>query len=424
MPTMSYINLGQAPLPLETVYALTGGAPDMLAVDFVNDRALRRDSVTPANNFNGALSLTGITDTHGQTIYADDAAGAYSAFAANVLVRTSRGLQAAPTRTRLHGEFPKYANSLESTDTALPTEGIFSPYRVASNGAAYHRRNIAGDGVLTLGTTYVWRYRYRAGTSPRTRITLATPSGQLSVWGPVGALTVVGSGIGTMTISSQTLLPGGDFEIIGTVTLAATETFSVGCGPDTVTPGQYVDVIAMQVTDGTFAVPWIMGGAAGATVAGNQQVISGIPTPTTEAGLAVINLRGSADTNVLWSRNDGTANEWMGLIRDGASLDFRIIDNGATVADLNLGTLPVGRFGFAYTVGAGYARAQIVSGATVAALAPASFPTVTQWSAGDGYSAARDAYLNTERMALAQGVTANDATFAAWLARAASALAA
>lgn len=412
MPTMSYLNLGQAPLPLETVYALTGGAPDMLAVDFVNNRALRRDSATPANNFNGALSRTGITDTHAGTINADDAAGAYSAFAANVLVRTSRGLQAAPTRTQgLTNPIALAGLGWNaSPNTTVTDNQPGAPDGTSTVSRLQHLASSSTSLVQTItGTAATYTasifYRRRAGSAANTfRLGLQTA-------GPVGS-----DNTNSVLLTATDEWQRGSYS----ATLVAGNCYFVLDNADNSTATD-VEVWCAQVEPGAFAGPPIL---SKTTVNGNQQVIAGIAAPTTEAGLAVINLRGSADTNVLWSRNGGTASEWIGLIRDGANLDFRVIDDGVTVADLNLGTLPVGRFGFAYTVGAGYARAQIVSGATVAALAPASFPTVTQWAAGDGYSAARNAYLNTERMALAAGVTANDATFAAWLARAASALAA
>ena len=78
---------------------------------------------------------------------------------------------------------------------------------------------------------------------------------------------------GVMAITSNTLLPNGDRELVGTVTANADSAdVGLGIGPHSATSGEYIDVIGLQVTDAYS--DWIMGGTGTAPRTADVPVLS------------------------------------------------------------------------------------------------------------------------------------------------------
>jgi len=82
------------------------------------------------------------TDTHGQTINADDAAGAYSAFAPNTLVRTSRGLQTTPSYT----QFATNPQAPANQTISLATTGTYTLWIEGTGSVAVAANTAVGSG--------------------------------------------------------------------------------------------------------------------------------------------------------------------------------------------------------------------------------------------------------------------------------------
>jgi hypothetical protein len=101
MPALNY-GLAAAPDPLPGIYSLAAGRADALVFDFTLNRAINRDPVTPAENYNGTVDLfPTLTDVHPQTNYVlNTATGVWEPYAANVKVRKDGvGLQSSEQRT-------------------------------------------------------------------------------------------------------------------------------------------------------------------------------------------------------------------------------------------------------------------------------------------------------------------------------------
>ena len=209
-----------------------------------------------------------ITITRASAAWATNSVGNVQAFTSGQMRQTDRGLHIGQAATRLHGEFPANGFNASTTQTVLPAEGVFNPTRVASTGDTWNRWQ-TGNVAVTSGVLYYWRARIREGTSGRARITWRANSTESLVTGTFGSLAVTASAAGTMTIASNTLLPNGDRELVGTVLANATvANASLGIGPDSATIGEDVTVVGAQVTSEWS--DWIMTGASTLAVAADD----------------------------------------------------------------------------------------------------------------------------------------------------------
>ncbi len=377
--------------------------------------ALGTDLWKQLTGTNARGTLPDATEAVSATRYNLNSLAAYQQFTTTQLARTDLGMQSTPTRLNASNGDPTDASAGISSSSGAT---------VTSNATADPFGGTDGDKIdLAAGGRFIY---WRCNTAVS-----QTDAGML-VLRADAPLTLKLRFVDNLGASSS---------VITLNLTTAWQEFRVSAA---LTPSAYIEIgidTRAGVTGGdnlakTFYIAhkeFALGSAyvaspirtAGATLNGNRQVVDLTSKANqSEAGLVACNIRGSADTNVLWSRNDGTANEWMGLVRDGTKLDFRVIDGGVTVADIELGNLPTGKFCVAYVVGTNYARAELAGGSTVAAILTATLPTVTKDNyLGDGYSSTRNAFGNMLGEAHSWGVAANDATFAAWLGRAVQAAA-
>lgn len=87
-------------------------------------------------------SAAGVTGTHPDPINADDAAGAYSAFAPNVLVRTSRGLQTVPG----YSQFAANPQAPANQTINLATTGTYTLWIEGTGSVAVAAGTAVGSG--------------------------------------------------------------------------------------------------------------------------------------------------------------------------------------------------------------------------------------------------------------------------------------
>ncbi|MFK7793142.1 MAG: hypothetical protein AB8B88_10790 [Devosiaceae bacterium] len=209
-----------------------------------------------------------ITVTRANSGWSADKAGVVSAFAANTARRTDAGLDLGELANRLHGAFPEHGTNTGSTTTTLPTDGLFAPREVSSQGSLIDRRS-SGSFSITSGTLLAWRARVKTGTSGRCAIHLENTSASTisTISGPVGAMAVSANAAGTVTISGSQTYGDGSVELWGTWTPNAAGTAQLAVGPDSAVSGQSVQVIGAQVSQGETG--WIMGSSGTVSQAGD-----------------------------------------------------------------------------------------------------------------------------------------------------------
>jgi len=199
--------------------------------------------------------------TRSTAAWAQDLSGNLFAFGVDERRITNAGLTITGPATRLHGEAPTNGGNNGNTTSTLPAEGLFSPLRVVSAGLEFHRRQTPDFSVTSGAPVYI-RARVRGGTSGLSVIILRNNTAGTSseIRGTSGVLSIVIEAAGAITRLVNKILPNGDREFTFTFTPNANGTaVNLGIGPRTVTSGQYIDIIGMQVTS-QFS-EWIMGGA-------------------------------------------------------------------------------------------------------------------------------------------------------------------
>lgn len=174
--------------------------------------------------------------------------------------------------------------ALQSAATAEDAVGDFlgfsSAERVTSGGNAAGRPTSEVAGGFASGAVYAIRALYVAGTSGRARLQARNVSGALdsTLAGPVGSLAAGASNAGTWSNIVNINHGGGIYEIQAIFTATSTgASATLGIGPDTATAGQDVIVIAGQIVQRPYQVPFGVG-----TVAADTLII-----PAAAAGMAV-----------------------------------------------------------------------------------------------------------------------------------------
>lgn len=370
-------------------------------------------------------------DVHPTDIQAANGSGYFVAFAANALVRTERGLQVVPSRTEIIPDPTNIATSFTSVagvGTAIqnaddPADTPNKAWTLTDADPAAARvqnrnQSVANDSVTRVLSTFIKKTptapavypslnaAYAVGTGKSARAVLDTLDGEIvrdnangnwfveefgDYWRVACAITNNSTGNTTL---QESLTPARASALTVTVNVAS-EGAHVFAWPN------------FQV--GNYPVPPILDDIA---VTGNLQTLDiSANAGTPGAGLLVLQVLGSNDGDVLWSRNDGTANNWYGFVRDGGNIDFRVIEGGVTSSDFPVCPMPSNwlDIGLVYAVGPSYARAQAVRGLEIAADTSVTLPAVTtQAYGGDGYSATRNAYVMTKKEGQQWGVASDD----------------
>jgi hypothetical protein len=171
-------------------------------------------------------------------------------------------------------------NGASASDEPGDFFGFTAASRVASGGATFHRSEVLIAGGVANATTYSIRVLYAAGSSNRCRIVVRNTSGAVEsvASGAVGNISSSSTFAGTWASVLNTDRGGGVYELSGLFTAtSAGATATLGVGPDSATAGQDVVVIAAQITQTAYPMPFGVG-----TVAPDSLVI-----PAADAGLAV-----------------------------------------------------------------------------------------------------------------------------------------
>ena len=245
---------------------LWGAAPPPLP--FAHDAALALDlNAGTARRHDEMLDPASVLSVSRATpAWSSNASGAVEAFTANTARLTDRGLDLGQSANRLHGTFPEHGTDDGAASTALAPAGLFSPWRIVSQGAADDARQCGAFGVTSSDRLH-WRVRLVASSSGRCRLAFQLAGTTTVINGPIDALAVSASAAGPASLDGVHFYPDGSREIWGTWTPNADGTAQLALGPDSATIGHSVDVLGAQLTDA--ASDWIMGGAGTVSRAGD-----------------------------------------------------------------------------------------------------------------------------------------------------------
>lgn len=367
------------------------------------------------------------TDTHAQTIYAPNAAGVYTPFSANTLVRTDLGLQTVPTRTNALRN-----NSMVNATVGSPGSNPTNWSTVtAANGLS--RQIVATGTDETTGLPYI-DYRYFGTASATAATTLADEANTqlasaVSVpWTHSASIALVGgsvAGLNVLTINTAQRDAGGAYlaELASPVSLAgATATpqrFSLSGTTGhasvafvapyfnfTYTIGAVIDftlrIIAPQMESALFASSPIPTTTTAVTVNGNQQVITGLGTQlaTGVAWLNDIDPLGFVNNDSVFSISDGTNNNRIQLQSSSGNLRMLATAGGVEQAAVVLGTTPTTRFVVAGVWAANYVMGRIVGVSAPSPDTSGTYPTVDRVGFGAPTPPGNQFYMRTRKLAL------------------------
>lgn len=362
---------------------------------------------------------TNPTDTHSATIYAQSAAGVWSPFAANTLVRTDLGLQTVPTRTNL----ALRSNEFDNGTIWINSNGVIT---VTANAG------VAPDGTQTADQ---WTFGAQFDGK---RQTISVTGGQTYTYS-VFIRRVGGTGNTTLSLTMQELAPT-NVTNVNAITItdqwarySATRTFAAGTTSvefhvqDRNASGQgTIQVWGAQVELASFASPPIVTTSSSATVNGNQQVVD--LTGRLSAGVGGIMQVNVLETGSVVSRlleiNDGASSTNSVVAYLAASSNqivFQTVVGGANTMliypEANAGS--TGIMTIAFAASSNYLMVQVIGKTTPAAITSGNYPSgMSKFSFfGRGYDSQRNAYALTRRMALRFGAQ-NASTFADLFAKA------
>jgi hypothetical protein len=215
--------------------------------------------------------------------------------------------------------------------------GQFRGVRVASGGSGAARL-ITRAFTGTDGVTVAWTALFASGTSGRARVQIdRSPNSSVAV-GVIGALAVISSAAGTMTILRQVQLLSGEYLVQGTWTPNSTGASVIGIGPDSATVGTDIIAIAAQVSVGTVPAPWII--TTGTSLTHNADQVSAIKRKIgyRDGGTFVVRYRRqfaqSTGTPHLFTLSDGTDDNVLRAVYNTTTgrLRFSVIDDGVEAA--------------------------------------------------------------------------------------------
>lgn len=389
----------------------------------------------------GAGNLPDPTDTHAASILADDLAGAYSSFGANALVRTNRGLQTVPTRVEL-GRFTKSltAGAWTKTDTVdTPVAG--SPHsdgtgavRVVQGPAANASFQMNGPSASPMAavTNYVHsRWLKYDGTRWVMLSVSDNVANGFRVW--VDLLNnVLGStaafGTGTVGTPMLEIGPNGWVRVVvigqvpagsGSTDWSASSICVSANSSTTRIAGQYL-LYGANFQQGSFAVPAIINETnASVTVAGNQQVITGLGTQLANGvyGFVQVDVRGLRTNDRVITFDDGTGNNNFHIRQNGGAWRATGTVGGVGLSGITFGVDATGLSTFAFALGPNFEQVRRVGDAANVAVTSITYPAMTQIGfGGAGYTNLVNSFQNTRKLALwfgAPGAAQFDQAFAA-----------
>lgn len=323
-----------------------------------------------------------ITDTHAQAILANNAAGAYSSFATNVLVRTNAGLQTVPTRTNvaLHNRDLTNAAWVKSNTTAAKNQtGILGVANGASSLTA-----TAGNGTCLQAITLASSERFQTAFVKR----------------------LVGTGVVNMTMDNGSTWTAVTVTSDWTRVSIPTQTLAnPTVGFRLVTSGDSIAIDYVQNENGIFASQPIEVAGTAVTVNGDQQVISSLGSQLANGvyGFVQFDCRdpGAGFVRAFEINTGVSSANRFSLNHNAGNIEYGLFSESASQAGATIGVWAVGVNTIAFATSATFNRCQRVGDSATATDTSATYPAFTQANLGGvGYNAGSNAFQNTRKLAL------------------------
>lgn len=393
-------------------------------MDIVFD-ATKGGFLNKPNYGNDLASL--VTDTHTSTIMAPNSAGIYSNFGPNSLVRTDLGLQTVPTRTN-GVRNSSFIGAVAGNPGNLPNNMAVT----VSGGISYE---ITGVGT-EFGLPYAdFRFFGTASSSVSLIVYImatndGVPASSSQTWTSSVFLKLISGSISRtswiqtsernsanteITSHSNSFIATNNltrFEAIRTLTNAETTKVSNSIR-FTIVSGDVVDftirIAAPQLEQGAFATPPILTSGTTATVAGNQQVITGLG-PSLMTGVAgfidfdLLGLPSSGQFPRLFQFDNGNGQNRICLVLNGSSnvFSFEVWNNNINQANINLGASSIGRNCFAFIATENYVIARKVGDVQRPIDNSVSYPIVNDRFSlsGESFTSNNNTYKYTKKAAI------------------------
>lgn len=250
------------------------------AVDLMFDRGRYR-----LNGLSVPLSTIDAYHSRASNSWGQNAQGIWQEFPAGQMeVFPGLGYDGREGHTVLNGN-PLNPRAWGAGDAASASDevgtflGFSSAERVISSGIV-GAHIAAGVSQIVSGLTYAIRVLYKAGTSGRARVVLREVNfGETRAVGAAGSIGSALTELGTWTSLQNIDHGGGIYEFQGTIacTRTSVNTVTLRVGPDSSSVGADIIVIAGQIVQRPYQVPFGVG-----TVAADRLVI-----PAADAGMAM-----------------------------------------------------------------------------------------------------------------------------------------
>lgn len=370
------------------------------------------------------------TDTRNSTVYAPNAAGVYTPYAANVLTRTDLGSQTVPTRVELvaapitfgEGSWSRTGINTVTADQAVAPDGTQTADQVIENNLN-SAHQVAASITFTAATYTASVFAKPAGRN-WVRIAVIDSGGTTRNAYFNVATGTVGTVGGALTASIVPSAYGFYRCVVTWASNAATNNFIVApASADAASSYQGDNVSGIypwgaNVQLGAFAVPPITIGSA--TVAGNQQVIS-LPTQLAVgvAGVVQWNPLAVADGVTIVEFNDATSSNRVVVKQSSGNIAVEMISGGASQGTVSSGALTAGTIATAaFAFSGNFFTVRLVGSANPTPDTSGTYASFSQATIGSrGTVGATSAYQYTRKLALKFGPQ-DAGTFAQMYARA------
>lgn len=227
-----------------------------------------------------------------------------------------------------------------AANLALNALGVFQGVQVASAGSEAHALTSTGFNV-TAAAVYQVSVWYRAGTSGRLRavITRATGGAQSVVRGAIGSAAVTISSAGAISGVTDVAVADGCRRLTFAYIAAATDTVTLGIGPDSLTSGQNIVALAAQVETGPVATtPILTSGVSQGRTEAATLPISGIWAAAPFSLAFRGRLLAGAGFSRMLQIDDGTDSNRVCILHDTATglIAAQAVISGAAQASVTL----------------------------------------------------------------------------------------
>lgn len=281
--------------------------------------------------------------------------------------------------------------SSNTTNLSLGVFGIFDGASVDGTGVIWHR--LIQFRYLTAGSIYPFDVYYRAGTSGKFRFNFQNGAPETVISGPIGSVAVGIENAGTITDLVETLLHDGvTYRLSFKFTPTGSGNHSYGIGPESTISGETIiahGVFPENTLNQLPACPIIDGYGGNKSIAKDvaSKSLSSFNFSATEGTVIAKFEAPVIDGQVVWSIDDGTANNRMYVARNSSGeISFNVVAGGvAQPAIIGLTDTTNGPFTVVCTWSAGDFNIT-VNGGAVAVGSAGAVPAVTTLRYGQDYA--------------------------------------